>query len=164
MIGALIYVLMVCGVALIASYLLVVKPRYALLCLACIAGYMAPSLLNLPTTGVWWFVELSSWSFAIILAAKWANCGRATTAVMVIESFAILLNLVCLWQYMTVTGWIYSIYGSVIDALVIAEAAALIIGAPWNGIRRMVRERWGDHHNLDPAYMRGGLDRPEGQA
>lgn len=137
--------------------------RWLLLCAACVVVYTLPTVAGSPG-GAWFFVANSSWSFALCACALFLVGSRTALAVAAIECAAIVLNLVCLWQYMTVTGWIYSIYEGVIDALVIAEAAVLIIGAPWNGIRRIVRERWGDHYSYGPAYMRSGMDRQEGKA
>jgi hypothetical protein len=69
----------------------------------------------------------------------------------------------CLWQYMTVRGWLYGAYSEVIEAIVIAEIAVLAMGAPCNGIRRVVRQHWGSRNHWGAAYLRRGMDREAAQ-
>lgn len=132
--------------------------RWLLLCAACLGVYWAPVLIG-PADGPTFFVANASWSLLLIGLALRISTSRTALAVAVLEMSAIALNLVCLWQYLTTTGWLYGAYGEVIDAIVIAEIVALAMGAPWNGVYRVVRERWGSDHHWGAAHLRHRLGR-----
>jgi hypothetical protein len=132
--------------------------RWFLLCSACLAVYWVPVWMG-PASGQWFFVSNSGWSLILCAAVLAISRSRTALAVAVLECAAIAINLACMWQYMTVRGWLYGAYSEVIEAIVIAEIAVLAMGAPCNGIRRVVRQHWGSRNHWGAAYLRRGLDR-----
>lgn len=134
--------------------------RWLCLCVACIAVYWLPVLTG-PASGVWFFVANSSWSFSLCIMVLAISRSKTALSLVTLESCAIALNLICLYQYLTARVWLYSVYGDVIDMIVAAEIAVLVMGAPWDGIRRMVHQRGRSSLNRSPAYLRNPLDNQE---
>lgn len=84
-------------------------------------------------------------------------------AVLLLEAAAITINLASALDSAG-TGWIWRNYDQVIMAIAIVEALALLVGALWDGVRRMVRECGGRGDYRLPAMVRHWLARKEGQA
>lgn len=84
-------------------------------------------------------------------------------AVLLLEAAAITINLASALDPAG-TGWAWRNYDQVIMAIAIVEALALLVGALWDGVRRMVRECGGRGDYRLPAMVHHWLARKEGQA
>lgn len=114
---------------------------WAALAAACIAVYWLPVVIG-PGEGVVFFVANSSWSLVLCTSVLMLSTSRTALGIAVLESAAILLNLVCLWQYVAgSTGLLYASYGALIDCLMWAEFFLLLTGAPWRGVGRSFHKR-----------------------
>lgn len=131
--------------------------RWLLLCAVCALGYCLPVLIG-PASGAQFFVTNGGWSLALLVAVLLISSSRTALAIASLECVAIVVNLWCLASYLNGGGPIYGAYTDLVRAIAVAEIAVLIMGAPWNGVRRMVREYRGVDHYRGAAYLRRGLD------
>lgn len=125
--------------------------RYFWLCAVCVVVYFGSQLANLPTQGVWFFVEMATYSTAICAAAYFIGGSRAAIFVGGLESAAVVVNLFGAWQEITGPGLIWTHYDLIIQTIAIAEIFALIAGAPWNGFYRAVEQFRGNFNHSDPV-------------
>lgn len=106
--------------------------------------------------GIYWYLSKSTLSAAAVLAAVNFRT-RVSTAIAILETFFVIVTFLASFSYLTGhKSLYYDHYITILTCVCFAEAALLIVGVPYSGIRRAVSHVHDTRLNRSP--VRGMLN------
>lgn len=99
--------------------------------------------------GIYWYLAKSTLSAAAVLAAVNFKT-KVSTAIAILETVFVLVTFLSSFSYLTGhKSLYYDHYITILKCVCFAEAALLIVGVPYGGIRRAVSriyDTWSNRH------------------